>query len=86
MAPDKTDHPKLLITMRQDVHRVMDIQFVDELKLKNSDNTLWENADLRHMSELESIFLNGESISFYHQGGYKKGFVRDAVNPGKPCS
>jgi hypothetical protein len=74
-------HPKLLIYLRSDVHRVMHLEPVEEEKLRNPGLFTIIKAPLIPMASLEQIPIDGEKTSFYHDRGPLKGHVKGAVKP-----
>lgn len=74
-------NPKLLIHIRPGVHRVMDIEVVDEKNIKASRLFTIIPAPLKPIQELERIPLNNLTTSFYHDTGVLKGHVKGSVKP-----
>ncbi len=76
-----TANPRLLITIRPDVHRVMNISIIDNDKIKETDNHIGIQAPLMPIQYLNKIPVNGTVVSFYHEDGLLEGFVKGAVKP-----
>jgi hypothetical protein len=74
-------NPKLLIYLRPGVHRVMDIEVVDEQIIKKSSHFTIIHAPLKPMQELERIPINNGTTSFYYNKGVLKGHVKGSVKP-----
>ena len=77
----KIRDPKLLIHLRPGVHRVMDIEIIDKHKLQDSRQFNVIYADLNPARELEKIPIDSGTMSFYHQKGLLKGYVKGSVKP-----
>ncbi len=75
---DKKD-PKLLVYIRPGVHRVMDLEIIDENELKEGQSLSIIPTSLKPAQDLESIPLNGDKTSLYHQKGVLKGYVKGSV-------
>jgi hypothetical protein len=67
------------IYLRDDVHRVMDVEVVDV------EEAGWrfdvQEADLRPMSALDELPLDGGSTSFFHMEGRRRGYVKGCSKP-----
>lgn len=74
-------NPKLLIHLRPGVHRVMDIEVVDEQAIKKSSHFTIIHAPLKPMQELERIPINSGITSFYYNKSVLKGHVKGSVKP-----
>ena len=75
------NHSKLLIRLRPEVHRVMDLEIIGKQELKALQNTTVVNMLLEPAEKLEKIPLNNGTTSFYHQKGLLKGHVKGSVKP-----
>ena len=74
--------PRLLITLRPAVHRVMDLQIIDGRTLKNHQPDLHvRDVSLEPIENLDRLSINGDLTSFYYQEGIMKGHVKGAVKP-----
>lgn len=74
--------PSVLITVRPDVHRVMDISPVESMGFYKDYDQLRFIMDLRQMSELERLPLQeGKTANFFHEKGFMKGHVKGTVKP-----
>ncbi len=76
---EEIKHPKLLIYLRSDVHRVMHLETLEEEKLRNPERFTLIQAPLIPMASLEQIPIDGEKTSFYHDRGPLKGHVKGSV-------
>jgi len=74
-------NPKLLISLRPDVHRVMDIAVVDERTIRKSPHFTIFSAPLKPMQELERIPIDSGITSFYYNKGVLKGHVKGSLKP-----
>ncbi len=72
--------PKLLVRLRSSVHRVMDLEIVEEQEFYSSGPVI-VSAELIPIEELENLPLNGGTTSFYHHQGLRKGHVKGAIKP-----
>lgn len=72
---------KLLIHIRPGVHRVMDLEVVDEKNIKTSRFLTIIPAPLKPIQELEQIPLDSTSTSFYYDTGVLKGHVKGSIKP-----
>jgi hypothetical protein len=77
----KIQDPKLLIHLRPGVHRVMDLEIISNLELRDSLRFNIIYADLNPARELKKIPLNSGHTSFYHRKGFLKGYVKGSVKP-----
>ena len=75
----RKDNPKLLVHLRPEVHRVMNLEIVEGLDLCNRGGSTMIVASLAPMEELERIPIDGKTTSFYHDKGLLKGHVKGAV-------
>ncbi|MDY6881087.1 MAG: hypothetical protein SV686_12630 [Thermodesulfobacteriota bacterium] len=69
-------NPKIMITLRSHVHRVMDIKIREEASLTDTDPFFVIKASLLPMDSLEKIHLNGKTTSLYHDTWPLKGYVK----------
>ena len=77
----RRDDPKLLIRLRPEVHRVMDLEIIAEQEYKKLRNITVINMLLESTEKLEEIPLGNGTTSFYHQKGLLKGHVKGSVKP-----
>jgi len=77
----KTKDPKLLVYLRPEVHRVMDLQIIDARELQDGPRFNVIHADLKPAAELERIPLGDGFTSFYHHQGVLKGHVKGSIKP-----
>jgi len=75
------NNSKLLIHIRPGVHRVMDLEVMDEKNIKASPLFTIIPAPLRPIRELEQIPLDGITTSLYHNTGVLKGHVKGSIKP-----
>ncbi|MBW2408037.1 MAG: hypothetical protein JRF17_11750 [Deltaproteobacteria bacterium] len=75
------ENPSLLIHIRPNVHRVMDLEIVDKQEIKKSRHFMIIPAALAPMQELESIPINSGTTSFFYNKGVLKGHVKGSVKP-----
>jgi hypothetical protein len=73
--------PKLLIYLRPGVHRVMDMEVIENREIKASSGFSIIPASLIPIRELERIPLNDGTTSFYYDKGVLKGHVKGSVKP-----
>ncbi|MEA3232803.1 MAG: hypothetical protein U9Q05_13695 [Thermodesulfobacteriota bacterium] len=74
--------PRLLVTLRPDVHRIMDLQVIDgrTLQILQSDLQV-RDVSLEPIENLDRLSINGDVTSFYYQEGMMKGHVKGAIKP-----
>lgn len=72
---------RLLVRLKSDVHRVMDLTLVSEQNTLHSLSTSLVQAFLIPMDSLEKIPLNGKTTSFYYKEWPHKGHVKDSFKP-----
>jgi len=68
--------PKLLVYLRSAVHRVADIRIVESDTLADIDTV---SMSLVPVDALDTIPLNGNYTSLFHQKGILKGYVKGSV-------
>ncbi len=74
--------PRLLVTLRPDVHRVMDLQVIDGRTLQSLQSDLQvRNVPLEPIENLDRLSINGDVTSFYYQEGMMKDHVKGAIKP-----
>ncbi len=75
-------NPRLLLDLRPEVHRVMDLEIIDAAALKDirSSNFVLK-VSIKPSEYLTRLPINGETTSFYHASGWKKDHVKGAVKP-----
>ncbi len=77
--PEAHDH-RLLIHTRHGTHRIQDVGVADGAMLAREFDRV--EAELLPMEALEALPLgDGTTISFYHDRGLRKGYVRGATKP-----
>ncbi len=70
---------RIVITLRDETHRVRDIDVRPVGALSGTMQTA--PLPLRPMQDLENLSLNGETTSFFHTSGSRKGYVKGAEKP-----
>lgn len=73
------ENPKLLIHLKPGIHRVMNMEIVDEQELRKSPRFTLIPTPMKHVRELEQIPLDNGTTSFYHKKGVLKGHVKGSV-------
>ncbi len=73
---ESKSQPRLLISIRPEVHRVADIRIVESHTLGNMPRV---SMPLVAMESLDEIPINGGFTSFFYEQGLLKGYVKDAV-------
>jgi len=74
--------PSLLVTLRPDVHRVMDLQIIDGWTLESPQSDLHIlDVSLEPIDNLDRLSINGDAISFYYEEGMMKDHVKGAIKP-----
>jgi len=73
------ESPRLLVHLRPGVHRVINLEVMEEKALSSNSGFHLIETPLLPMDELESIPLNGDTTSFYHDKGWLKGHVKGSV-------
>ncbi len=72
--------PKILVHLRPEVHRVMDLD-VRPPQFLDSDRFRVLPIQMEPMDHLEQLPFNGGTTSLYHQEGILKGHVKGSVKP-----
>ncbi|MDG4475485.1 hypothetical protein [Thiovibrio frasassiensis] len=77
------ENPRLLVSIRPEVHRVMDLRLVDDDSALGSQGVPREKTDLLSVETLERLELPGgtETTSFFHEKGVAQGYVKGALKP-----
>jgi hypothetical protein len=75
------ENSRLLVHLRPQVHRVMNLEIVDGQKIKASPNFMIIPTPLAPVEKLEKLAANGDSIGFFYDAGILKGHVRGSVKP-----
>lgn len=81
MDYSKTENPKLLIHLRPQVHRVMDLEIIEARELQELRRFTVIKMPLEPIGKLEQIPLGTGTTSFYYQKGPLKGHVKGSVKP-----
>ncbi len=71
--------PRVVVHLRPGVHRVMDLEIIEDqnIMLNNGFNKI--STPLAHMDDLMKIPVNGSFTSFYYTEGLMNGFVKGSV-------
>jgi hypothetical protein len=77
----QSKNPRLLVYLRPEVHRIMDLEIVDSQEMQSTSKLHLIEADLMSAERLETIPLDGKFTSLYYQDGVKKGHVKGSVKP-----
>jgi hypothetical protein len=72
---------RLLLHLRPEVHRVMNLEIVDDQEIRISPNFNIISTPLVPVENLEELSLNNSTISFYYETGLLKGYVRGSIKP-----
>lgn len=75
---EKND-PRLLVHLRPGVHRVMDLEIIEDEDLRHSKDFRAIQAPLQPTADLERIPLNGKTTSLYYDFGPQKGHVKGSM-------
>ncbi len=70
--------PKLLVHLRPDVHRVMNLEVVEGANSTNPGARIVIETPLLPMEDLTRIPINGQQTSFYYEEWPYKGLVKDS--------
>jgi len=73
------NNPKLLVHIRPGVHRVMNLEIVQESDLYDNRKLKMITTPLAPVEELERLPINGKTTSFYYEEGLLKGHVKGSV-------
>jgi len=74
--------PRLLVILRPDVHRVMDLQVIEGRTLQSPQSDLQvRDVSLEPIDNLDRLSINGDAISFYYEEGMMKDHVKGAIKP-----
>ena len=77
----KATHPKLLVHLRPEVHRVMDLEIIAKKDFQELQDVSVIKMPLLPMEDLEEVPLGDGTTSFYHQEGILKGHVKGSIKP-----
>jgi hypothetical protein len=73
------DNPKILVHLRPGVHRVMNLEIIEEHDLNDRRDFQKIISPLAQMNELDKIPINGKTTSFYYKKGLLKGYVKGSI-------
>lgn len=71
--------PEVLIHLRPAVHRVMDLELIENYNIESGNSFNKIIAQLEPMDDLMKIPVNGNFTNFYHSKGPMKGLVKGSV-------
>lgn len=72
--------PRILVHLRPDVHRVMNLEIRDQRVLSSPQYQV-VRAKMEPLSQLEQLPLKDGTTSFYHTEGRLSGYVKGSVKP-----
>ena len=75
------EHPRLLVQVRPGVHRVTNLEIVDERSLLPSPAVTVVRAPLMPVGELDRLPLDGGRTSFFYREGLREGHVKGSIKP-----
>lgn len=75
------DDPRLMVHIRPEVHRVMDLEVVENRHVEVSKIYRLVGTVAEPVRILENLPLEGETVSFYHEDGFMQGYVKGSVKP-----
>ena len=75
---EKSD-PGILVHLRPDVHRVMDLELIEKENLWTEGVLRKTVLEMARMEELERIPIDGSTTSFYHKDGPLSGYVKGSI-------
>ncbi|MFC1858707.1 hypothetical protein ACFL9U_11885 [Thermodesulfobacteriota bacterium] len=74
-------NPKLLVYLRPEVHRVMNIEIIDDRDPSETPAFSFIGSQFIDIDNLRFLPYNGGTASFYHDSGFLRGHVKGAVKP-----
>lgn len=78
---ENIDHQKLVVHLRPDTHRVMNLSIVESSLIESQFNDEWIVASFASTGELKSIPVNGKTTSLFFSSWPLKGHVKGAIKP-----
>ncbi len=75
------ENSRLLVHLRPQVHRVMNLEIVDDREIEVSPNFRIISAPLVPVEKLEELSANSENVGFFYDSGLLKGHVRGSIKP-----
>ena len=75
------EHPRLLVQVRPGVHRVTNLEIVDERSLLPSPAVTVVRAPLMPVGELDRLPLDGGMTGFFYREGLREGHVKGSIKP-----
>lgn len=75
------DNPILLVHLRPEVHRIMDLEVIEQASLESRGYGII-NLSVADMNDLQQLAADfGSTTSFYHKDGWRKGYVKGSFKP-----
>lgn len=75
------ENPRLLVSLRPEVHRVMHLTVFEEQVISNARNSRFITSPMISMNSLEKLPFNDDYVSFFHEKGILQGYVKGSVKP-----
>jgi hypothetical protein len=75
------ENQRLLVHLRPQVHRVMNLEIIDDQEIKDSPSFRLISTPLVPVEKLEELSINDNNISFFYESGLLKGYVRGSIKP-----
>ncbi len=78
---ESVDNPILLVHLQPEVHRVMNLEVIDQARLESREYGII-NLSFADMDDLQQLATDiGSTTSFYHKDGWRKGYVKGSFKP-----
>ena len=75
------DRPRLMVHLRPDVHRVMDLEIADEKDLFDKSGGMAAPYTMAPAASLWQLPTPAGTVSMFHEDGVLKGHVKGAIKP-----
>jgi hypothetical protein len=75
------ENQRLLVHLRPQVHRVMNLEIINDQEIKDSPSFRLISTPLVPVEKLEELSINDNNISFFYESGLLKGYVRGSIKP-----
>jgi hypothetical protein len=75
------ENSRLLVHLRPQVHRVMNLEIVDDQEIAVSPYFRIISGPFAPVENLEELSVNGDSVGFFYDAGLLKGHVRGSIKP-----
>jgi hypothetical protein len=75
------ENSRLLVHLRPQVHRVMDLEIIDDQVIEVSPSFRIISTPLVPVEKLKELSINEDTISFFYESGFLKGYVRGSIKP-----